>query len=149
MFEGTERNPAGSALLWGLGLAVLGYFGYKVLAPKPASRPRLPKLLSDDCAALLVTSESLAALQWQDWYLQTHAPPPPPSDPSTMEGWIARFVMAVFDDAAPHCRHLFDQSLAVWPERARTLFQNLVYAASVYLKQRGYNVDVPGKPSPL
>jgi hypothetical protein len=110
----------------------------------------LPKLLSEDCSRALVTArqvdENMAILRWGTTYLAANPFPPVPSDPDTLRGHIARYVLAVFEEGAPHCMHLFDTDLETWPHGARVLFEQMVYSSAIALEAQGYNVAVPKRP---
>jgi hypothetical protein len=113
-------------------------------------KARLPKLLSDDCSRALVTArevdESVAVLKWGLAWVGRNPLPPKPSDPETLRGYIARYTMAIFEEGAPQCTHLFDKDLELWPHAARVLFEQVVYSTSIALESQGYDVAVPSRP---
>jgi len=130
----------------GLAILALAAVGLYAFGQKKKSGGALPKMLSDDCTQLLAHSATIDMLRWQDTYVKRHPLPQPPSDPDTLRGWIASFVVTFMKEAAPQCMRLFDEEYADWPEAAAILYERLVYNAAVWLEHQGYDVAVPPLP---
>lgn len=128
-----------------LGVGVLAY----VLTKKKKSE-QSRSILSPDCEQYLLKPEDFAKnasiLKWNTDFQKQNPLPAPPSDRSTMRGWVANYVFSAMEKFAPQCTYLFDEPLGTWPIGARMMFERAVYQLSSMLLAQGYDVVVPDRP---